>query len=134
MRTTLISGPGPRWGSLLVFFAVLALALFYHYRIDSVPGEMFSDQAEKLLDVQDVLNGQTSIFFPRNTGREPFQFYLTAGNPTVGDGHLFHQFENRYGFGRAADAALSTCLGAKLAANGWGCLRWCWRQWPIGRM
>jgi len=39
---------------------------------------MFSDHAEKLLDVADVLNGQYSIFFPRNTGREAFQFYLTA--------------------------------------------------------
>ena len=39
---------------------------------------MFSDHAEKLLDVMDVLNGKTSIFFVRNTGREAFQFYLTA--------------------------------------------------------
>ena len=39
---------------------------------------MFSDQAEKLLDVSDVLNGKPSIFFPRNTGREAVQFYLTA--------------------------------------------------------
>ncbi len=40
---------------------------------------MVSDQAEKLLDVWDVLHGQTSIFFPRNTGREAIQMYLTAG-------------------------------------------------------
>ncbi len=39
---------------------------------------MFSDHAEKLLDVSDVLAGQFSIFFPRNTGREAFQMYLTA--------------------------------------------------------
>ena len=39
---------------------------------------MFSDQAEKLLDVGDILNGQYSIFFPRNTGREFVQMYLTA--------------------------------------------------------
>jgi len=43
-----------------------------------VPGEMFSDHAEKLLDVGDVLNGKLSIFFPRNSGREAIQMYLTA--------------------------------------------------------
>ena len=35
-------------------------------------------EREKLLDVNDVLHGQFSIFFPRNTGREAFQFYLIA--------------------------------------------------------
>ena len=39
---------------------------------------MFSDHAEKLFDVMDVLSGRSQIFFVRNTGREPFQFYLTA--------------------------------------------------------
>jgi len=39
---------------------------------------MFSDHAEKLLDVSDVLDGKFSIFFPRNTGREAIQMYLTA--------------------------------------------------------
>ena len=39
---------------------------------------MFSDHAEKLLDVYDVLNGDYHVFFVRNTGREFFQFYLTA--------------------------------------------------------
>ena len=64
--------------SLLVM-AVFVLAVFYRlYLLDQVPAEMFSDHAEKLLDVGDVLNGQTRIFFPRNTGREAFQIYLTA--------------------------------------------------------
>jgi hypothetical protein len=39
---------------------------------------MTSDHAEKLLDVQDVLDGQYRIFFPRTTGREAMQFYLIA--------------------------------------------------------
>jgi hypothetical protein len=39
---------------------------------------MVSDHAEKLLDVIDVLNGQNSIFFPRNTGREALQFYMAV--------------------------------------------------------
>jgi len=65
--------------SLLVL-AVLALVVFFRtYRLDQVPPEMVSDHAEKLLDVWDVLHGQTSVFFPRNTGREAIQMYLTAG-------------------------------------------------------
>jgi len=66
-----------RW-SLLVL-AVTAVVVFYRvYRINSVPLEPFSDHAEKLLDVYDVTQGQTHIFFPRNTGREAIQFYLTV--------------------------------------------------------
>ena len=67
-----------RWFDvLLILLAVIAV--FYRTNLlDSVPAEMFSDHAEKLLDVQDVLDGQYSIFFPRNTGREAFQMYLSA--------------------------------------------------------
>jgi hypothetical protein len=67
-----------KWGTVAVF-AVAALVLFFRfYHLAQVPSEMTSDHAEKLLDVWDVLNGKTSIFFPRNTGREAIQFYLTA--------------------------------------------------------
>jgi 4-amino-4-deoxy-L-arabinose transferase-like glycosyltransferase len=65
--------------TLLVVAAVLLVVFFRVYRIDQVPPQMVSDHAEKLLDVWDVLHGQTSIFFPRNTGREAIQMYLTAG-------------------------------------------------------
>src|SRR5215212_9076319 len=66
--------------SALLFLVVFGLVLFFRiYRLLDVPSQMISDHAEKLLDVGDVLNGQTSTFFPRNTGREFFQFYLTAG-------------------------------------------------------
>jgi hypothetical protein len=65
-----------RWSLLLV--AVIALIIFFRfYRLDGIPGEPFSDHAEKLLDVFDVTQGQTHIFFPRNTGREFIQFYWT---------------------------------------------------------
>ena len=58
---------------------VLAVGIFFRfYQLDRIPAEMTSDHAEKLLDVYDVLHGQHRIFFPRNTGREAFQFYLTA--------------------------------------------------------
>lgn len=63
----------------LLLLAALGLAVFFRfYHLAQVPGEMFSDHAEKLLDVSDVLEGQYSIFFPRNTGREAFQMYLSA--------------------------------------------------------
>lgn len=63
---------------ILVVLAVLVSIFFRVYDLQGVPSEMFSDHAEKLLDVADVLEGDTSIFFVRNTGREPLQFYLTA--------------------------------------------------------
>jgi 4-amino-4-deoxy-L-arabinose transferase-like glycosyltransferase len=66
----------PLW---LVVGAAIAFVIFFRfYHLNQVPPEMVSDHAEKLLDVYDVLNGKTSIYFPRNTGREFFQFYLTA--------------------------------------------------------
>ena len=63
----------------LLVLAVAGLVLFFRLsQLNAVPSEMVSDHAEKLLDVWDVLNGQPSIFFPRNTGREALQMYLTA--------------------------------------------------------
>ncbi len=58
---------------------VALVAVYFRFvQLAQVPGEMFSDHAEKLMDVSDVLRGQYSIFFPRNTGREAVQMYLTA--------------------------------------------------------
>jgi hypothetical protein len=66
-----------RWAMLLV--AATALVIFFRfYQTASVPPEPFSDQAEKIFDVYDVTQGQTRIFFPRNTGREGFQMYWTV--------------------------------------------------------
>jgi len=67
-----------RWVTLLLL-CILLVAFFFHvYRIDSLPRDPGSDQAEASLDVWDILNGKYSIYFPRNTGREAMQFYLTA--------------------------------------------------------
>ncbi len=64
---------------IVIFILIIIVVAFFRlYQLDQIPGEMFSDHAEKLLDVADILKGQYSIFFPRNTGREAFQFYLTA--------------------------------------------------------
>jgi len=66
------------WEWFALLLAVFALAAFFRfYRLSEVPAEPFSDHAEKLLDVYDISNGQTSIFFIRNTGREGFQMYWT---------------------------------------------------------
>lgn len=66
------------WG-LTTFLAIWLLGCFLlFYRLPDVPEEMISDHAEKLLDVKDVLNGQTKLFFERNTGREALQFYISA--------------------------------------------------------
>ena len=66
-----------RWTVLLVLTA-LVLLFFRFYRLAEVPPEMVSDHAEKLLDVAEVLDGKWHIFYPRNTGREAFQMFLTA--------------------------------------------------------
>lgn len=66
-----------RW-TMLIAATVALTAFFRFYQLNALPAEMFSDHAEKLLDVGDVLAGKFSIFFPRNTGREALQMYLTA--------------------------------------------------------
>jgi hypothetical protein len=65
-----------RWTILLL--AVSALIFFFRFtQTLSVPPEPFSDHAEKIFDVYDVSQGQTKVFFTRNTGREAFQMYWT---------------------------------------------------------
>ncbi len=66
-----------RW--TLLVLVVAAIAVFYRvYNLSGVPSEPSSDHAEKILDVYDITTGQTHIFFPRNSGREGFQMYLTV--------------------------------------------------------
>jgi hypothetical protein len=63
----------------VILLAVIGIVLFFRwYQLAQVPSDMVSDHAEKLLDVQDVLRGEFHTFFPRNTGREFFQFYWSA--------------------------------------------------------
>ena len=63
----------------VLFVLVLVVSIFFRtFHVGQVVSEMFSDQAEKLLDVYDVLQGKHKIFFERNTGREGLQFYLIA--------------------------------------------------------
>lgn len=66
-----------RW-TLLVMAVLAVVGFFRFYNIEGIPVDMVSDHAEKLLDMNDLVNGNTWIFFERNTGREPLQFYWTA--------------------------------------------------------
>jgi hypothetical protein len=62
-----------------ILLAILALGAYFRFAgLAENPLDMNSDQAEKLLDVGDVLSGTSYIFFERNTGREPWQFYWTV--------------------------------------------------------
>jgi hypothetical protein len=66
-------------GWSLLVLTVFGLMVYFRFsHLDEVAYAMWSDHAEKYLDIVDVLNGQTSIFFTRNAGREPIQFYTTA--------------------------------------------------------
>jgi hypothetical protein len=63
----------------LVWITAVALVIFFRFfRLTQVPPEMNSDHAEKILDVLNVLKGQTSVFFPSNGGREALHFYFVA--------------------------------------------------------
>jgi hypothetical protein len=64
--------------SLLVLLCFGALVIYRTYNLAAIPPEMTSDHAEKLVNVVDILEGRTYIFFANNGGREPLEFYLIA--------------------------------------------------------
>ena len=64
-----------RWRTAALLAIMALAAFFYLYRLEHIPPEMTSDHIEKLLDIHDLANGARPIYFERNTGREPFQFY-----------------------------------------------------------
>lgn len=78
LRVAWRDGPQIPWFWVLLGLILLLAAFFRFYRLAAVPAEMTSDHAEKLLDVYDILQGQHRVFFPRNTGREPWQMYMTV--------------------------------------------------------
>lgn len=64
------------WNGMVLL--ALGVSIFFRlYKLDAIPAEPFSDHAEKILDVYDISQGQTKVFFERNTGREAFQMYWT---------------------------------------------------------
>jgi hypothetical protein len=66
-----------RWTTMAVIGLLLIGFFFRFWKLDEMPSEMTSDHIEKLLDIHDLVTGQRPIFFVRNTGREPGQFYWT---------------------------------------------------------
>lgn len=67
-----------KWMTRILIVLIFAVAGFYRlYQLDTVPIEPFSDHAEKILDVYELSQGKTAVFFERNTGREAIQFYWT---------------------------------------------------------
>jgi hypothetical protein len=71
------SGLRLSWPTLAVLGLILVGSFFRFWHLNRMPSEMTSDHIEKLLDVHDLVTGQRPIFFVRNTGREPWQFYWT---------------------------------------------------------
>ncbi len=64
---------------LLSLAGVAVIAVYFLFnQAAGVPAEMISEHAEKLQDVSSVLHGQTQTGFPRSTGNEALQTYLTA--------------------------------------------------------
>ncbi|MFQ3566484.1 MAG: hypothetical protein SNJ59_05755 [Aggregatilineales bacterium] len=70
--------PRLNWVALALLAIVVLGAYFRLKDINLVPPEMTSDHVEMLLDVHRLFNGQTSVFFASNGGREAMQFYLLA--------------------------------------------------------
>jgi len=92
------------------------IVFFRTYQLWVVPPEMVSDHAEKILDVWDVLHGETFIFFPRNTGREAFQMYLTAAVIKIfGTGYSFQSLKIGTVLGGLITLPFIYLLGKELA-------------------
>jgi hypothetical protein len=66
------------WWNIIVVAAIVLVIFFRTYQLNEVPAEPISDHAEKIMDVYDITQGMYSIYFPRNTGRELIQMYLTV--------------------------------------------------------
>jgi len=63
----------------LLLFLVLAVAIFFRfYKIDSLPGGLFPDEAANGEDALSILSGDTRAFYERGLGREALYFYLLA--------------------------------------------------------
>ena len=70
--------PKITWWTILVI-GVFGICIFFQvHKLGSAIPEMTSDHKEKLVDVFEISQGETLIFFPRNTGREGLQMYLIS--------------------------------------------------------
>ena len=68
-----------RWIVAAILLGITAFGAWLRFhRLYFTPYDMTQDHSWKLLDVKTILDGGRPIFFPNNTGREPWQFYYTA--------------------------------------------------------
>jgi hypothetical protein len=135
------SGPRPRtlatrW-ILIGLAGILVLGMFFrYYRLSETPSDPTSDHAEKLLDVQDVLDGEHRIFVPRNTGREPAQFYVYVA--MIRGLQLPMSFDTMKLGTSAMDVLaipaiylLAQELGGPVVGRA-GAAAYAWSSWPVG--
>lgn len=66
-----------QWHLAVLLTAALVLS-FAFYLLNVLPPQPSVDHAENVEDMLTILDGQWSIFFPRNTGREPLIMYWTV--------------------------------------------------------
>jgi 4-amino-4-deoxy-L-arabinose transferase-like glycosyltransferase len=68
-----------RWLEVLVVISITAAALAVRiYRLDEIPTGLYEDEAAYGVDALAVLDGDRSLFFERNNGREPLFIYWQA--------------------------------------------------------
>ena len=61
----------------LLLIGVLILGVFFYYHnLDGVPAELDSPHAEKILDVNQIIDGARPIYLERGQGHEPLDYYL----------------------------------------------------------
>ena len=65
-----------RFPYYILILIILLGGYFRLHQLDAVPPDMTSDHIEKLGDSIRVENGEYSVFFPNNGGREAFQMYV----------------------------------------------------------
>jgi 4-amino-4-deoxy-L-arabinose transferase-like glycosyltransferase len=71
------SGPSRRGWAFLLLALIVAFALRF-WQLGDLPPGLYRDEAFNGLDALNVLQGEHSLFFLANNGREPAYIYLTA--------------------------------------------------------
>lgn len=66
-------------GKLIAYLLLIAVVLVFQLgRLQQVPPEIISSQVEAYYTVDDILNGGTALWFPRNVISEPISYYWAA--------------------------------------------------------
>ena len=64
--------------AVILFVLALAVVTLRFHRLDELPPGLFYDEGANGLDALQVLQGNHSVYFPENNGREPLGIYLMA--------------------------------------------------------